>query len=236
MLHDALERLSELNHERQRLDNEMERWQAIAAESKALVETYQRRLVQSPALPPAKPTQESKPARKGSSERFGALVMPIADQLIAARNGPVSVEDIYTALPAELRANLDAGSNVYSTPFRLRRMFRRHPKYVVSEAGISLAGMTPAFPEDVTIDHIVRRSDGSTDHFVLRDKNGNAYNIKPAQIRGALRAKHTIRLPEIEGRTSILRLAGGRFYAEFDGDENGDFAKIPQTWEADLTD
>jgi hypothetical protein len=231
-LADANARIAALLHDRSWIDREIGTWQEIVRSSQALIDYHQRRLQESPSLLDSQPLTPAR-TRKGSSERFGAIIVPIADRLIEARAAPVPVEDIIAAVPAQLREELDAAATVDTAPVRIRRMFRRNKKYKVSDAGVTFANMVehPRVPRDVTVTHLVRRKDGSIAAIAVADDAGHITNIKPAEVRAALRANQTIMLPEMHGRQSRLRLAGGRFYSEVNGSENNDFFQLPEVAE-----
>jgi hypothetical protein len=222
-LFDAQERIAALLDEREVIDREVATWREIARQSHALVEHYRNRGLQSPV---ERSSPAAAPGKRGTPERFGPLVTPIADRLIKARGGPVPVEDIYAALSSKLRTDLDAGSDVYSTPFRLRRMFRRNKKYIVSDAGIGFASDQRA-NEAMEVTRLVRRDDGTLAAFEVRAKGDITY-IRPAALKKALQTGVRVTLPDVSGRRSTLRLAGSRFYAESDSVENSDFFSVPE--------
>jgi hypothetical protein len=231
-LEDALSRIKALEDERAWLDRELKTWDGIASHSRGLIEYYERRLHAAPELLPTITTQSARRAPKGSPERFGALVKPLADRLITERGGPVPVDDVYAALPPNLRSALDSASSTYSAPFRLRRMFRRDRKYEVTEAGVALAGMTDPVPDGSTTERVILRPDGSIAWFEVRTPTGEIVRLRASQLRSALRAGKNLVLPAVDGRTSRLRLAGNRFFAQHEGVDNNDYSRLPQVQEA----
>jgi hypothetical protein len=243
-LAEAEARLAAIAAEQHVLQREAVTWVETADRLRGLIQYYESRLHEpSPdeaggadGTPPVA-EETRKTDRGGSIERFGKIVIPVANALIAARGGrPVPVDEIYRALAPDLRRDLDAVSSVYSTPFRIRRMFRRHQDYVVTDDGITFAGEAVArtAPAAVTLSRIVRRDDGGISAMTVVDDSETASDVKPAQLRAALRSGQTVMLPERNGRRSELRLAGGRFYSQAQGIENDDFLTLPDVFERDL--
>jgi hypothetical protein len=236
-------RLASIVHEQHELEREAVTWQQTADRMRGLIAYYEARLLDQAHKRPdpvrvAEITDRGRPqvatiqeetSNRISVERFGRIVTPVADALIAARRRPVPVEQIYAALPEEVRRELDAASSVYSTPFRIRRMFRRNKKYKVTDEGITLAQATPS---RATVKRIVRRTDGGIAAFtIIDDESGSSTDISPTDLRATIRAGKTITLPGHNGRRSQLRLAGERFYSECNGTENDDFFSLPYVFQ-----
>jgi hypothetical protein len=247
-LADAEARIRALMDERTWVEREIATWTQIADRMGGLVAYYEARLNQ-PALLDALPAPSteststtSRPRSesgetKPSVDRFGKFVKPVADALIGSRGRAVPVEDIYKALPEDIRTELDAASSTYSTPFRIRRMFRRNKGYTVTDEGVAFAAMMPKplVPENASVVHFARRKDGSTAAVGVAGHDGKIIYVKPTDVRDAIRMGRKIMLPEMSGRRSVLRLAGGRFYSESEGKENNDFESIPEVPADDIS-
>jgi hypothetical protein len=221
------------------LEREAVTWQQTADRMRGLIAYYESRLGDVADDQPdadRRPNTEQSAAEdvpRISVERFGKIVIPLANALITASRAPVPVEDIYRALPDHIRRELDEGSTVYSTPFRIRRMFRRNPSYQVTKDGVTFAGQTApeAVPANATVSRVMYRHDGGIAAMSITGPDGITAAIKPSEIRAALRAGQRIYLPERNGRRSELRLAGGRFYSEDNGVENDDFTHLLHSFE-----
>jgi hypothetical protein len=229
-LADAEARLAAIAEERTTLDREAVTWQQIADRYRALIPFYRSRVLSSSPQPEA-PANRREKLRAPSVERFGKIVMPIADALIASRLTPIPIDEIYRQLPQEIRQELQQGSDTYSPQHRIRRMFRRNKKYVVDATGVTFSASAAEpktyVPDGGMIEMILRRPDGGIAAFQIAAGGKTAY-FNPVTVRAALRTGKKLVMNPNGNRESLLKLAGNRFYSDADGIENDDFKKLPE--------
>jgi hypothetical protein len=219
-------RIAALKKDRHYIERELATWEKIAKHSHALVRHYEERSDQLALHLGGEPRGRGRPPEP-SAPRIATFVAPIADRLITERGGPVTIREIYEALPSEIRAELDSASTVYSTPYRLRRFFRRDKRYIVDKELIGLAaGASDPVPSGVVVRKVVRE-DGSTAAFELLGPDETAY-AKPKDVRDLLRRGGRVGIRCADGNEAQLALSGAVFTSYSDGVETDDFKNLSE--------
>lgn len=216
-LAEALEMVERMREQRDVAKRGIATWQSAA--DRARRQLAELRLAGQPKqlTLSASPTNQR---RTRSAERFGKYVVPLTEHLIKERDGPISVDDIYAALPQNVRDELDLVPSAYPTTFRIRRMLRRNRQFIVTTAGVDLRRV--ARPKTETVTALVRRADGVLVGLEIDDQTGQRF-ATPADVSRAMEAGERFRLRLPDGRTSDLGLIGTEFYSHINGKENDDF-------------
>jgi hypothetical protein len=224
-LQDALNAIEEVKAQRVRLGDSLRTWQQIVLLTKRRLRELED-LEHGPQLSfSAIPAQERQnPKSPASLERFGKFVIPIVKQLIHQLNRAVAIDEIYEALPAHIRDELDALPSAYSTQYRIRRMLRRSKDFIVTPEGVELA---PQITAPKTFHIVATIRDDAANLSALKIEDGRTIrHVTPRWVEEALEDGDTFIIRANE-RDSVLGLGDGQFYTSYNDVENDDFFKIP---------
>ena len=161
-----------------------------------------------------------------SAPRIATFVAPIADRLITERGGPVTIREIYEALPSEIRAELDSASQLTHALPAPTLLPPRQALHRRQRAYRSSRRREDPVPSGVVVRKVVRE-DGSTAAFELLGPDETAY-AKPKDVRDLLRRGGRVGIRCADGNEAQLALSGAVFTSYSDGVETDDFKNLSE--------
>lgn len=173
------------------------------------------------------------PDGRSRAEGFGHHAVPIAERLIGERGGAVTVDEIFANMPAAVRVEMASATSPYSPVFRLRRLFRRHKRFVVDRRTglVSIAPEKPTKP--LRVRRIVWYTDGRIQGLEVSDERGARSVIARDVAKRLIRegAVFTVDIGLGEGR---LEIVDNGFRVRRDGVLKTDFLRLPHVTERKL--
>jgi hypothetical protein len=171
----------------------------------------------------------------GGLERYGKIALPAIERAVR-EHGPQKVERLYRALPEELRAELERSTSAYDPVYRVRRLLRKSPRFIVAKDGtvsLSPAALARDNGKATRILRLVRDQAGEPIGFEI-DAGAGATVMKSDDVKNAIRSGMLFWLPPVRGRSSRLTLFDGKFRSEHEGVHNRDFNVLPSVRKNDL--
>lgn len=219
---DTERRIAELEELRRRTDDELERLLSLREELRGGGTTSKREKR-------PHPDDDASPLRM---PRFSKILTEVATDLIQ-RRGPRPIAEIYFALPADLRARIEAHDTREIPLTRLQRAFRRNPAFIVDRSGaVSLAEGDAELDEvdAPQIERVVRRaSDGAVVGFDVVERLGRKPTfVSSSEMKRRLLDDEVIMLPPVKHRHSRLILFDTGYRGSAHGRLNKDILIVPK--------